>query len=175
MGLEQTLAELESRRSGYKDFRAAVEADLAQQKANRLAAEEHAINSLIFKAAAQGASTGQIKRAYGTKDHRTISDRLKAHASEIDALRRAELAGVETMPEWLRIDGDQVVVDLPSCDSVLFDVVPLSEGEKVMFMTNTPLWNDDYTEKNEAVELLDGKTEDESEEAGIAAKFWRSR
>lgn len=175
MALQDTLSELAKRRSNYKDFREAVEADLAKEKRLRLAAEEHAIDTLIFTAAAEGASTGQIKRAYGTKDHRTISERLKAHAAEIEAIRARKVNDIGEMPEWLRVDGDQVVVDLPSCETVLFDVVPLADGEKVMFMTNTPLWSDDYTEKNEAVELLDGKTEGESEEASVAAKFWRAR
>lgn len=42
-----------------------------------------------------------------------------------------------------------------------------------LYTTANPLWNEDFTIKNEAVALLDGKTENDSEEARIVGKFLR--
>lgn len=172
MSLEQTLAALAERRAAYQIFQAQVDEDLRNERARRLGDERAAIDHLVFKASAEGATMGQIKRAYNTKDHRTISDKIKAHTAEIDAIRKAAIQRVKDMPEWLEIhDSESFTVTIGEFKTG-YSVTSMQDGT-LMFGTGDPLWNDDYTIKNEAVDLLDGKTEADGEEAAIVGKFLR--
>lgn len=169
MALEDVLEELTERRLTFKAFREQVDADLRALRVERLGAEQAGIEHLVVRAAAAGATTGQIKRAYGTKDHRTVTTILANRASEIDAIRNAA-AEKARGPEWFRIKGETAIVTIGewTAEFTWTEV----DGE-LMFTTDTNPWNDDFTVKNEAVTLLDGKTENESEEAGILAKAIR--
>ena len=172
MALEATLAELEERRSAFRHFRSQVDEDLRRLRIERLAAEQQAIDHLVFKAAAEGASLGAIKRAYGTKDHRTISDLVRDHSAEIEAIKKAAVDAVSNLPGWLNIlDATNFVVNLDT-NSADYQAVEI-EGGILLFTSDNSLWNEDFTIKNEAVELLDGKTENDSEEARIVGKFLR--
>lgn len=171
MTLESKLAELEQRRTAFKDFRESVEADLRRLREQRLATEQAAIIQLVLEAAAAGATTGQIKRAYGTKDHRTIADIIRNHAAEIEALQRRTVEAVEEIPDWLTMDDNSVTVREGEFEA---EFTWTEVGDELMFITEEPLWDPSYTIKNEAVALLDGKTESESERARLIAKFLSS-
>jgi hypothetical protein len=171
MSVEDTLAQLQQRRAQFVPFREAVDADLERQRVERLATEKNAIRTLVLKAFAEGASMGQIKRAYNTTDHRTISDIIKSGAAEVAAIQQAEVSGVETQPEWFTLDGDSVHVTFGG-DSAVYEWTEMEDG-KFLFTTDAPLWNDEFTQKNKAVEYLDGKTESDSADARILAKYIR--
>lgn len=168
MTLEDKLAELEQRRTAFKDFRESVEADLRRLREQRLATEQAAIVGLILEAAAAGATTGQIKRAYGTKDHRTIADIIRNHTAEIEALQRRTVDAVEELPDWLTLHEHYVTVREGEFEA---NFTWTDVGDEFMFVTEEPLCDPSYTIKNEAVALLDGKTESESERARLIAKF----
>jgi hypothetical protein len=171
MSLESTLAELAERRERFKEFRDEVDADLARQREERLAAELAAIDNLIFQSAAEGATLGQIKRAYGTKDHRTIADKVRDHKPEIAAIQKTITQQLKGQPDWLIYNGNSIrVVDGEWTAD--FTWVIVDEGE-FMFTTEEPLWDPTFTHKNTAVEVLDGKTESESRHARAAAEFIR--
>lgn len=172
MALQETLDELEIRRKAYKAFERQVDAELRELRAEKLNAEKAGIRHLVVKAAAEGATTGQIKRAYGTKDHRTVADVLTAGKAEIEAIRQAEAKKLETA-EWFEFDGDTVVVNLGKDGEARYTWTEV-EGE-IMFSTDEPLWDSTFTHKNEAVALLDGKLESESVEAGAVARAIRKR
>lgn len=170
--LEDTLAELATRRAAFKEFVDSVDEDLARQREERLASEKAAIRSLILTAVAQDASLGQVKRAYGTKDHRTIADVVKGGMAEIDAIRKQGTAEVTDMPEWVHALTSHEAVVVVDGDSATYGWSAMGDGA-LLFSTEAPLWDETYTHKNEAVSLLDGKTENDSAEARVLAKFIR--
>lgn len=169
MTLQETLDQLSERRLAFKAYQQQVEEELRALRLEKLGAEKASIEYLVAKAAAEGATTGQIKRAYGTKDHRTIADILGARAKEIEAIRTAA-EEAKRGPEWFQLDSEFVRVFLGE-HSAMFQWHDV-EGE-LMFTTEEPLWNEDFTIKNEAVALLDGKLESESEAAAEVASAIR--
>jgi hypothetical protein len=106
----EVLAELQHARTTYKDFLAAVDADLAAEKQKRLATRQGEILHLVAEAFANGANINQIKRAYGTKDYKTIRSIIDSMGAEVKALE-AEVK-YETKPTWtLQQRGDTLFVD----------------------------------------------------------------
>lgn len=172
MTLEDTLADLQARRTTYKAYRAGVEAELRQIRQEKLSAELASIEHLVVRAMAEGATLGQVKRAYGTKDHRTISTIVSARASEIDALKAGQAPAGKPKAGWFTILDNSVRLREGSSQA-LFTWHEV-DG-KLMFLTEEPLWNEDFTIKNEAVALLDGKAEDSCEEARLIAEEIRKR
>jgi hypothetical protein len=174
MTLETKLAELADRRDRFKDFRDSVDEDLARQRVERLAAENAAIDQLIVESAAEGATLGQIKRAYGTKDHRTISEKVKAHAPEIAALRAGRIAGIKDQPTWFTLTNDGRVIVQWEDSEAEFTYSTMEDGQ-FLFNTDESRWDPTFTTENKAVALLDGKTETDSNEARVLAKFIRKQ
>lgn len=161
MGLQETLDALTERRLAYRAYQAQVDEEMRRVRNEKLGAERASIEHLVAKAAAEGGTTGQIKRAYGTKDHRTVADILKNRAGEIAAIRKSAEES-SRMTDWFKIEGDTVVVTVGEHQAVF----TWSEVEdELMFVTDTPQWDDTFTTKNGAVALLDGKLESESEQA----------
>lgn len=160
MTLEDTLEDLAERRLAYRAFRESVEEELRLLRIEKLSAEQSSIEHIVVKAAAEGATTGQIKRAYGTKDHRTITDILSRRAAEIDALINQQVQEAKDT-SWFTITEEGIAVTI-NTSSALFTYTYV-DGE-IMLTTTTPLWNEDFTARNEAVALLDGETEGTSEE-----------
>ena len=169
MALEEILSELADRRAAFKVYREKVEEELRLKRIEMLGAEQASIEHIIVRAVANGATIGQIKKAYGTKDHRTIASIVTARSSEIEAVRKA---AVEKKPatDWFTLDGDRALVELPTGAATF----TWSEVDGLfMFTTDEPLWNDDFTIRNEAVALLDGKTEADTEQAAQLARAIR--
>lgn len=164
MSMQDTLDELERRRLGFKDRRDKIDEELAARRAALLAEETSQINDLIAKARAQGASLGAIKRAYGTKDHRTITTIVAEHSAEIEYWRDAILSGKHG--SWFSIEDNKVTIK-----DVVFEILKLDDGS-IMLSTDTPRWNDDFTVENEIVRDFDGKSEeDEPRVAEIGEAF----
>lgn len=165
MTLEATLQDLAERRLAFKAYREQVEEEARKFRADRLATEQSSIDHLVARAAAEGATLGQIKRAYGTKDHRTVANIVQAKRAEIEALREAK-ADEQLRSDWFAIEDNGVTVKVGEHEA-LFTYTYVDD--EVMFVTEEPLWNGDFTVRNEAVALLDGKTADDSEEARAIA------
>lgn len=171
MGLENTLEELAERRIAFKTFRETVDAELRKLRVERLSAEQASIEHIVVKAMAEGATLGQIKRAYGTKDHRTIASIVESRAHEIEAIQKAKQEQ-KASTDWFQLDDEEAYVTVGN--SQAYFTWAEVDGA-LMFLTETPLWNHDNTIKNEAVALLDGKTETDNDEARILAKEIRKR
>lgn len=167
MALEDTLQELAEGRAAYKTRRARIDEELRTLRAEKLAAEQAAIEQIIVRAMAEGATLGQIKRAYGTKDHRTISDIVTSRADEIQAVRDAREAKRKATEDWFKIREDNILVTINGHEAFF---TYTNVDDVIMFTTDTPLWNEDFSIKNEAVAILDGKTETDSEEARVLAR-----
>lgn len=166
--LEETLATLESRRLGYKERRARIEEELRQRRIAMLAEEQGQIENLVAKAVAEGATLGQIKRAYKTKDHRTITTMVAENEAAIRYWREF-LAAPENGDWFTIVDDDNVLIG-----EVTFRLVTMETGE-IMLTTETPQWNEDFTIENETVRDFDGKTEDESDRVREIADALRER
>lgn len=174
MTKQNTLEQLSERREMFTAFRTQVDEDLRRQRVERLATEQSGIRALVLEAYAKGASVGEIKRHYGTKDHRTITDIIKSGTAEIEQFRR-HLAEVEAgIPGMLWVEGANSFTFEVDGDTAVFDWYSTEDGEMV-FTTDTPLWDEAYENKNAAVEALSGKTESESDLAGKIAAAVRNR
>ena len=171
MALEDALEALSERRAAFREFRASVEEELRNKRQEMLAAEQSSIEHLIVQAMAQGATLGQVKRAYGTKDHRTIATIVYARKGEIEAVRKARQKE-RIAEEWFDIDERTKTVRVILDTHVAVFEWSIVDG-KYYFITSTPRWDDTYTIENKAVVALDGKTEDEAEEAGVIAEALR--
>jgi hypothetical protein len=176
MTKDEKLAELHERRERFTVFRDLVDEELRQERIQRLAHETASIRTLVLEAAAQGATLGELKRAYNTKDHRTIKDIVTGGALEIEAIRQAASA-VQVEPErWFWLDGDHeqdwltITVDGDTADFEWWE----QEDGKFVFNSTTLLWNHDWTVKNKAVEALDGKIEGQDRRATEIAQYYRA-
>lgn len=174
MTKQNVLEELSSRRERFTAFRTQVDEDLRRLRVERLATETSAIRQLVLEAFASGATVGEIKRAYGTKDHRTITDIIHSGTAEIEQIRK-DLAAVEAgVPGMLWIEGANAFSFEHDGHTAIFEWYTTEDNELV-FTTDTPLWDDNYEIKNLAVEVLSGKTESESDLAGSIARAVRER
>ena len=100
----EVLGRLAEARASYKDFLEAVESDLERERQKRIATRQGEILSLIAEAWVLGATKADLKRAYGTKDHATITGILESLESQIAVLR--EQSGEEGEPvnaDWFSI------------------------------------------------------------------------
>lgn len=169
MTVEQTLQELERRRLGFKDRRDKIDEELAARRATMLAEEISQINDLIAKARAEGATLGAIKRAYGTKDHRTITSIVDSHQAEIKYWQDAIASGQHGTWFSLVDDGTAVIIE-----SVRFEIVLIDDGKSIMLNTDVPRWNEDFTVENETVKEFDAQLETENERVAEIAEAYRS-
>lgn len=91
-------------RASYKDFVAAVDADLAEERRKRLNSRAGDIRAAVVNAYAHGASLAEIKRAYGTKDHNTIKNMVEGAEREVQVAKGKKPEPV--MPtDWFEING----------------------------------------------------------------------
>lgn len=168
--LEDTLADLERRRLGFKARQAQIDEELKERRRALLAEEVTTIEDTVARAIAEGATLGQIKKAYGTKDHRTVSEIVARRQAEIkywqDTL--ANMAAARKS-DWFVIDDDCVRIG-----EIRFDYQTMEDG-KILLLTDVPQWNDDYTIENETVRDFDGKTEDESDRVREIAEAIREQ
>lgn len=161
--LEDTLSELTRRRQGFKDRAARIKEELRIREQALLAEERAQIEDLIAKAIASGATLGDVKRAYGTKDHRTITTIVANRQAEIKYWQD-HLANPAN-GDWFTVTSDGNVV----IGEILFEVKALDDGD-IMLITTEPQWNDDYTIENETVREYDGKTQTDNPRIGEIAE-----
>lgn len=153
--LDEALGALADRRATFRAYREAVDEELRLLRLEKLGAEQSNIEHLVVKAAALGATTGQIKRAYGTKDHRTVADILTRRAAEIEAMRKRK-SDEEAQNDWFTVTDAGILITVGE-SSALFTLVEVDDEK--MLTTEASLWNEDYTIRNEAVALFDGQSE----------------
>lgn len=166
--LESTLEDISRRRAGFKDRRDAIDEELKARRAALLAEEQNQIEDLMAKARAQGATLGDLKRAYGTKDHRTVTTIVDARQAEVKYWQEAFRSG-EAQGQWFVITDDTVLID-----DVVFELITM-EGGTIMLSTETPQWNDDFTVENKIVKEYDAKTEHEHDGVREIAEAYRKR
>lgn len=164
---EAALKRLSENRASFSAYRDQVDEELRQIRRERLAQYELGIRRDVLEAYAAGATLGAIKRAYNTKDHRTIKAIIDSGMSEVEQMRLAEVEQAQAastgLPDWAARQLDNIIVTVG--EDVAFYTYEEIEGGKLMFSTDEAPWDPTFTKKNRAVELLDGKIEGETAEA----------
>ena len=105
-----------------------------------------------------GSSKASILRAMGTRDFYTVQkclDRTEAvtKIEAEDSLRMMYSIDPETKQLWVRYDNHG---PLQITEDAVFDIRVMDDNS-TWFMAATPLWNEDYSVRNDAVAVLDGK------------------
>lgn len=168
---DDALSRLTTARARFASVRKQIDEELRMLRAQRLQAYRGEVAHLALTAYAMGASMGEIKRAYGTKDHRTVSAIIHAGAAEIEAIRKAD-AEEAASNTWFVIDGDTVTITWED-STAEFTRVAL-EDDEIMLSTEEPRWNEEYTVENKAVAKFDGMTSDELAEVEAIRKAWEA-
>jgi hypothetical protein len=151
-------------KQAYVAARTTLEARLREQLKEELSNLQTQIDIAVRYAVDSGESKADVLRALGTKDYATINSSLErtrgvSEVVGVNPLDRvyslAVVDGVERLTAnyvdhgSMRYTGD-----------ALFTVKRLDDGE-VLFLSETPLWSDDYTKRNDVVVALDGRSDGE--------------
>jgi hypothetical protein len=150
---EDILVELAEKREGYKTFVDSVDEDLKRERLRRIAVRQSEIRDLVIRAHLAGARTADIKRAYNTTDHRTITNILASAEEEI-ALRAQETEPVEAKALFQFIDDGVTIWE--AGDMATFNIETLEDGS-VMLISRDDLYPNGYDhDQNKSVALWDG-------------------
>lgn len=176
MSKENALAALTVVRNELIAVRPVIEEEVRVHRATRLQAYQANVARQILLAYASGASVNEIKKAYGTKDHRTVAAIIQAGAGEIAALR-AEIAADQTAhieqpaETWFKVMGEDGVEITWEGDTALFALHELDDGSH-MLTTEHPRWDTDVTpaKENMAVAMFDGRDDDEVDQIKLIVK-----
>tara|TARA_R110000803_G_scaffold78981_1_gene144338 strand:- start:399 stop:923 length:525 start_codon:yes stop_codon:yes gene_type:complete len=128
--------------------------DLRKQLANM----QSQIDIAVRYAYDGGANKAEILRSLGTKDYRTVYDSLE----RTQGVERVE--GIDPLDSLYTYDADGKRVFVSYIDhgpshvtgEAVFDVRAMDDGT-TWFMAAVPLWNEDYSVRNDVVAVLDGK------------------
>lgn len=144
-------------KTAYVMARATLEARLREQMANELSNLQTQIDIAVRYAYDSGESKASILRALGTKDYGTLNVSLDRTDAVTQLIGESWLDDVYTIMD----DGKYLMVDYDAHGGRLitgiatFNIVRTVDG-RIMLTSVTPLWNEDYTIRNEVVAALDG-------------------
>jgi hypothetical protein len=144
-------------KTAYVMAKATAEARLRELLANEMSNLQTQIDIAVRYAYDNGETKAAILRALGTKDYGTLNASLERTAGV------AQIVGASWLDDvYSLLDGGKyLMVEYDSHGSRLvdgvatFEVVHTVDG-RIMFSTVTPLWNEDYTVRNDVVAALDG-------------------
>jgi len=159
------LARLREERENYKPFVEAVERDLQVERAARLSAKRLDIENSVVMAYIAGASIADLKRAYDTKDYRTIRTILDKHAAQIALAKANGVTDDGTLPEsWAEYDAETEVLSiLVDGKDATFKVIDLEDAE---YLLDYVTGDDDLKRK------LDGNVLSESDSVEWFVTLW---
>jgi hypothetical protein len=147
-------------RQAYLIAKSTLESRLREQMKIELMNLQTQVDIAIRLAYESGESKSSIMRAMGTKDYGTMQQSLDRTQGV------AEIVGTNPLDSVYEIDGDLLYVRYVNHGSQAyngvaeFKIKKLDNGN-ILLLSNTPLWNDDYTKRNDAVAALDGKSDGE--------------
>ena len=147
----------------YVIARTTLEQRLREQMRDELANLQTQLDIAVRYAVDAGESKASILRALGTKDYGTINSSLERTQGVAEVVGADPLAGVYVLD--VNADGEDVLIVNWAGHGVekyngyaVFTIKQVDDG-KVLLLADRPLWNEDYTVRNDAVALLDGKTD----------------
>ena len=158
MSVDARLDAITKARSAYVLARTTLESNLREQLKKELLNLQTQVDIAVRYAFDSGASKADIQRALGTKDRNTLLKSLERTEGLV------EVEGVDPLDNIYKFDpetGEFVAVysnhgPLQITGSATFDFRILDDGTK-WFMAKTPLWNEDFTVRNDVVAALDNK------------------
>lgn len=153
-------------RQAYLIAKSTLESRLREQMRIELMNLQTQVDIAIRLAYESGESKSAIMRAMGTKDYGTMQQSLERTQGV------ADIVGVDPLDSVYEIDGRKLYVRYVNHGSqgyngsAEFEIKKLDNGS-ILLMANTPLWNEDYTKRNDAVAVLDGKSDGEYYEEAV--------
>lgn len=145
-------------RQAYVLARTTLEQRLRDQMRDELTNLQTQVDIAVRYAVDAGESKAAVLRAMGTKDYGT----LKASLDRTQGI--TEVVGDDPLGDVYRLDGDVLYVKYVNHGPdefngfAQFKIKPI-DGGKLLLLARESLWNDDYTVRNDAVAVLDGKTD----------------
>lgn len=146
-------------RQAYVLARSTLEARLREQMREELANLQTQVDIAVRYAYDSGESKASIMRAMGTKDYNTMNASLERTQAV------TEMKGTDPLDFTYHLDGDILHVRYLNHGSIgingeaEFEVSKI-DG-KIFLRSLTPLYNEDYSERNDAVGWLDGRLDGE--------------
>lgn len=158
MSIDAKLDAITKARSSYVLARTTLESRLRDELKKELSNLQTQVDIAVRYAHDSGASKASILRAMGIKDYGTV----KASLGRTEGV--AEVVGVSPLDSVYTFDlhTGEFVVNYnnhgPSMitGTAVFDFRILDDGTK-WFMSKTPLWNEDFTIRNDVVAVLDNR------------------
>lgn len=154
--LSARLDAVQKAKTAYVIARTTLEARLREQMREELSNLQTQIDIAVRYAVDAGESKANILRALGTKDYGTINASLERTQGV------AEVVGADPLAEVYEIRDGYLCVNYvnhgPATMNGIaaFDIKHLEDG-KILLLALDSLWNEDYTVRNDAVAVLDGK------------------
>jgi hypothetical protein len=158
--LSQRLDAVAKAKQAYVLARTTLEQRLREQMREELANLQTQIDIAVRYAVDAGESKASVMRALGTKDYNTVKaslDRTSGVAEVVGTDPLGETYFVTHTPEYDRLEVNYVNHGPSKANgSASFQMKTLDDG-KLFLIALDPLWNEDYTVRNDAVAFLDGK------------------
>ena len=159
--LSQKLDAVSKAKQAYMLARTTLEARLREQMKQELANLQTQIDIAVRYAVDAGESKAAILRALGTKDYNTVKaslERTQGVAEVVGSDPFSEVYFVAHTPDGDRLDVNYVNHGADKLNGrASFDIKTIEGGKILLLAIDGKLWNDDYTVRNDAVAVLDGK------------------
>lgn len=145
-------------RQAYVVARSTLEQRLREQMRVELTNLQTQVDIAVRYAFDAGESKASIMRAMGTKDYNTMNASLERTQGVAEVVGADPLANVYQLVDGkLHVDYADHGADKFNGEAV-FEIKNLDSGV-IMLLGDRPLWNQDYTVRNDAIAALDGKTD----------------
>jgi hypothetical protein len=147
-------------RHAYVVARTTLEQRLREQMREELGNLQTQVDIAVRYAVDAGESKAAVLRAMGTKDYGTLQaslERTQGVAEIVGDDPFGDVYFVMQTPDYDRLDVNYVSHGPSKANgSASFQMKTLDDGKLFLIALN-PLWNEDYTVRNDAVAFLDGK------------------
>jgi hypothetical protein len=145
-------------RQAYVVARATLEQRLREQMRDELTNLQTQVDIAVRYAFDVGESKASIMRAMGTKDYNTMNSSLERTQGVAEVVGADPLANVYQLVDGkLHVDYADHGADKFNGQAI-FEIKKLDSGN-ILLLADRQLWSDDYTVRNDAVAVLDGKTD----------------
>ena len=158
--LSKNLDAVSKARQAFVVARTTLEARLREQMREELTNLQTQVDIAVRYAFDAGESKAAIMRAMGTKDYNTMNSSLERTQGV------AQIVGADPLAEVYQFDMVGVLwVNYVNHGpdklngKASFDVKVLDDGKILLLAIDAKLLNSDYTVRNDAVAVLDGKTD----------------
>jgi hypothetical protein len=159
MKLSAKLDAVAKAKKAYVLARTTLEQRLREQMREELTNLQTQVDIAVRYAYDTGESKASILRAMGTKDYGTLNASLERTRGVTEVVGDDPFGNVYEWVEQNVLRVTYVGHGVERYNGVAtFDVKRLDDG-KILLLGREPLWNDDYTVRNDAIALLDGKTD----------------